>query len=127
MDSKLKIVSYNCKHFVTYGDKFTFIDELFSDCDLLFLQELCMYQSEFHKLLSLGGSTDMIATSAMDESVHRVGRPFGGCAIVWSASLNPIRSGGGGGGFKSPPLRFFALTHLILELHYCALVTFPKK
>ena len=34
----------------------------------------------------------------------------------------------GGGDFKSPPpLRFFALTHLILELHYCALVTFPKK
>ena len=35
---------------------------------------------------------------------------------------------GGGGGFKSPPpLRFFALTHLILELYYCALLTFPKK
>ena len=35
---------------------------------------------------------------------------------------------GGGRGFKSPPpLRFFALTYLILELHYCALVTFPKK
>ena len=34
----------------------------------------------------------------------------------------------GEGGFKSPPpLRFFTLTHLILELHYCALVTFPKK
>ena len=33
-------------------------------------------------------------------------------------SFNPIRS---------PPLRFFALTHLILELHYCAFVTFPKK
>ena len=32
-----------------------------------------------------------------------------------------------GGGFKSPPLRFFALTHLILELQYCALGTFPKK
>ena len=34
---------------------------------------------------------------------------------------------GGGGALKAPPLRFFALTHLILELHYCALVTFPKK
>ena len=36
---------------------------------------------------------------------------------------------GGGGGVESPPppFRFFALTHLILELHYCALVTFPKK
>ena len=34
-----------------------------------------------------------------------------------------------GGALKArpPPLRFFALTHLILELHYCALVTFPKK
>ena len=41
--------------------------------------------------------------------------------------FNPIRSGGGGGALKAPPLRFFALTHLILELHYCALVTFPKK
>ena len=31
------------------------------------------------------------------------------------------------GGFKSPPpVRFFALTHLILGLHYCALGTFPK-
>ena len=26
-----------------------------------------------------------------------------------------------------PSLRNFALTHLILELHYCALGTFPKK
>ena len=40
-------------------------------------------------------------------------------------TFNPIRSGGA---LKAPPpLRFFALTHLILELHYCALVTFPKK
>ena len=44
------------------------------------------------------------------------------------AAINPTRSRGGGG-FKSPPppLRFFALTHLILERHYCALLTFPQK
>ena len=42
--------------------------------------------------------------------------------------LNPIRSGvGGGGALKAPSLRFLALTHLILELHYCALGTFPKN
>ena len=46
-------------------------------------------------------------------------------AVYAYYGFNPIRSGGGG--FKSPPLRFFALTHLILELHYCALVTFSKK
>ena len=30
----------------------------------------------------------MIATSAMDKSVHRVGCPYGGCAIVWNASIS---------------------------------------
>ena len=40
-------------------------------------------------------------------------------------TVNPIRSGGGGG--LSSPTEFFALTHLILGLHYCALGTFPKK
>ena len=36
---------------------------------------------------------------------------------------------GGGGALKAPPppLRLFALTHLILELQYCALGTFLKK
>ena len=34
----------------------------------------------------------------------------------------------GGGALKAPPpLRFYALTPLILKLHYCALVTFLKK
>ena len=33
-----------------------------------------------------------------------------------------------GGTLKAPHLlRFFALTHLILELHYCALETFSKN
>ena len=41
-------------------------------------------------------------------------------------NLNPLRSRGGA--LKAPPpLRFFAFTHLILELHYCALGTFPPK
>ena len=33
----------------------------------------------------------------------------------------------GGGGALKASLRIFALTHLILELRYCALGTFPKK
>ena len=49
------------------------------------------------------------------------------CSLYYAMSINPIRSGGGGGALKAPPSDFFALTHLILELHYCALVTFPKK
>ena len=65
-------------------DKFNFLDELFIDCDLLFLQELWLYNNELFKLLNFGNgsSINMIATSAMDELVHRVSRPFSGCAII---------------------------------------------
>ena len=41
------------------------------------------------------------------------------------SSINPIRSEGGGA--LNVPLRIFAITHLILELNYCTLGTFPKK
>ena len=49
--------------------------------------------------------------------------------LNWYHPVGPLTLHDPGGGFKSPtpPLSFFALTHLILELHYCALVTFPKK
>ena len=40
-------------------------------------------------------------------------------------NFNPIRSEGVGA-FKAPPSDFL-LTHLILELHLCALGIFPKK
>ena len=49
-----------------------------------------------------------------------------GCVVAQTYSLT-LYDSGGGGALKAPHLRFFALTHLILELHYCALVTFPKK
>ena len=39
--------------------------------------------------------------------------------------INPIQSGVGL--LNPPPFRFFALAHLILELHHGALGTFPKK
>ena len=40
---------------------------------------------------------------------------FGQGILIWS--FNPIRSGGWG--LKDHPTKKFALTHLILELHYC--------
>ena len=58
---------------------------------------------------------------------------FGECTvingIVIKTSLTLYDPGGGGGALKAPPPPppIFALTHLILELHYCAFVTFPKK
>ena len=44
---------------------------------ILFLQEICLYKTALNKLLKLGHNSDMIATSAMDESIQKIGRPFG--------------------------------------------------
>ena len=46
-----------------------------------------MYETALNKLLKLGHNSDMIATSAMDESIRRVGRPFGGVAIIWNSYI----------------------------------------
>ena len=79
------IISY-FTHYTTNGNATDYGTDG-TDCDFLLLQEHWLYKSEFPKLLFLGSSTDMTAVSAMDESIHRVGRPFGGCAIVWRASI----------------------------------------
>ena len=85
--NKLQIVSYNCKHFHKDGDKFEFVNSLFSKIQFLLLQETWLYESEFKKLLNIGNNSEHIATSAMNQSKHRIGRKFGGTAIVWESSI----------------------------------------
>ena len=46
-----------------------------------------MYEMALNKLLKLGHNSDMIATRAMDESIQRIGRLFGGVAIIWNSSI----------------------------------------
>ena len=57
------------------------------DAEFLFLQEICLYETALNKLLKLGHNSDMIATSAMDESIQRIGQTFGGVAIIWNSSI----------------------------------------
>ena len=51
------------------------------------LQEIYLYETALNKLLKLRHNTAMIVTSAMDESIQRIGRPFGGVAIIWNSSI----------------------------------------
>ena len=86
-NKKINITTYNCKHFITDGDKFEFVKTLFQSSHFLLLQELWLYESEFDKLLTLGKHCDFTATTAMDESSHRLGRKYGGTAIVWDSTI----------------------------------------
>ena len=39
MNNKLKLITYNCKHFVCGGHKFDFLNSLFCETDFLFLSD----------------------------------------------------------------------------------------
>ena len=49
-NEKLRITTYNCKHFYDSGDKFDFITKLMCDSEFLFLQEICLYETALNKL-----------------------------------------------------------------------------
>ena len=87
MNNKLKLMTYDCKHFVCGGHTFDFLNSLFCEADFLLLSEHWLYEFEFYKLSSLGRSAGVVATSAMDQHKQRVGRPYGGTAIVWHSSI----------------------------------------
>ncbi len=84
---KLKLTSYNCKNFSNSGPKFEFINKFNAECDFVFLQEHWLYESEFGKLSEINGDSGVVATSAMDESVERLGRAYGGCAFIWNLNI----------------------------------------
>ena len=87
---KLTIATYNCKYFdeASGGHKMNFMNDIFSQCDFICLQEHWLLDTQFHRFEKLCcEDVDYVATSAMDSTVFRSGRPHGGTAIVWRKSI----------------------------------------
>ena len=83
----LKICSYNCKNFRGPGRQ-SFIQELFTECDFLLLQEHWLYESQFSIFNDISPhSINFEGKSSMDPEVHRMGRPYGGVVIMWRANI----------------------------------------
>ena len=85
----LKIGSFNCKNF---NNIYTmdFIQNTFKDCDFLLLQEHWLYKSQFHLFDNVFGSDVNVSycgKSSMDDSIIRIGRPFGGNIIIWKNTI----------------------------------------
>ncbi len=52
---KLKVSTYNCKHFYDAGPKYDFINNFINECDIIiFIQEHCLFESQFGKLAKIG-------------------------------------------------------------------------
>ena len=94
MTSKdLIVTSFNCTGFKFRN--YDYLKELFRKCDILLIQETWLHKFQHSQIENVLDGCQYHAMSAMDESdVGRVGRPYGGCAVVWhrdlALSLHPI-------------------------------------
>ena len=82
----LNFVSFNITGFKDRN--YNFIQKVFSNCDVLMIQETWLYNCQHHNITNVLKGSHTHAVSAMrDDDVGRMGRPYGGCAIVWHSSL----------------------------------------
>ena len=84
----ISVTSFNCKGFKERN--YDFIKFLFDRSDIMLLQETWLYSFEHDKIGKLLGNNALyFSKSAMqDTDVGRLGRPFGGCAVVCKAHIN---------------------------------------
>ena len=86
MMAGIKITSYNCEGF-KYRN-FDYLKKIFNNCDILLLQETWLYNFQFNEFSNVFNNCHYHAVTAMDEAdIGRVGRPYGGCAVVWRRDL----------------------------------------
>ena len=79
--NELTICTYNCKLF--NAKKTTFCSELMLRCDFLLMQEIGLFKSRLNTLTHICENISFCGTSSMNENDILMGRPFGGCCIVW--------------------------------------------
>jgi hypothetical protein len=84
-NDNLIIMSYNCRGFNTL--KSLYIKSLLAKCSVLFLQEHWLSHDQLLELDALDINFLSTGISGFDNSDILLGRPFGGCAILWRSDL----------------------------------------
>ena len=89
----LKICSFNCSGF-KYRN-YDYLRELYKTHDILLLQETWLYDFQADQITNTLPNSRYHAISSMDSrDIGRVGRPYGGCCVVWHgeniAPFSPI-------------------------------------
>jgi len=91
----LKFVSYNCHGF--NDAKHVYLSKLLECCDILFLQEHWLSESQLDGLSDVSCTQFASGISGFGCSDVPKGRPYGGCAIFWRRSLKfeirPVMAG----------------------------------
>ena len=81
----LRLVSYNSRGF--NESKQQYLRQLLSECDILFLQEHWLSETQVHDLSSFCDAHLACGVSGFSNDQVLSGRPYGGCALFWQSSL----------------------------------------
>lgn len=84
LNNSVRIISYNCRGWKSGSN---FVSNFLIDCDICMIQEHWLFKEQFH-CLNISDQFSSIAISGMVSSEFIVGRPFGGCAILYRKSLS---------------------------------------
>ena len=79
----IHIVSYNCRG---WNSGQIAVCELLQSCDICLIQEHWLFHDQLN-LLNIDSNFLSVGVSAMDSSKLLLGRPYGGCAILFRRSL----------------------------------------
>jgi hypothetical protein len=83
--NNLRMFSYNCRGYnVT---KLPYIASLLTSCDILFLQEHWLSESQLLNLNNINSTHMSMGTCGFGNDEILMGRPYGGCAILWPVNL----------------------------------------
>ena len=90
MQQSLTVCTYNCKG---HGDdRIEYLKSLMNKCNIIFIQEHWFFQNEICMLEQNIDNINVFGVSPMDDKALLVGRPHGGCAIMYSKSMTtPVR------------------------------------
>jgi Reverse transcriptase (RNA-dependent DNA polymerase)/Endonuclease/Exonuclease/phosphatase family len=81
----LSVMSYNCRGFNFV--KSSYINNLLLNCDILFVQEHWLSDKQLPDLNHINAHFLSHAVCGFDNSEVLIGRPYGGCAILWRSDI----------------------------------------
>ena len=81
----LRCCTFNCRGW--NGGSLS-LNNYFDSLDIYFIQEHWLHHDHLHKIREISLDFTSVSVSGMDSSSLLVGRPYGGCSILYRKSLS---------------------------------------
>ena len=116
-NSDIRVVSYNCRGWKSGSP---FVDSFLNKFDVCFIQEHWLLNEQL-SALDFNSDFCSVGVSGMTSSDLIVGRPYGGCGILFRKSLLPVITR-----LKSNSTRFCTISNSFVTLILCVYLLFSN-